>query len=400
MEQEEIIEQEEKNDSSPTNLSQKELKKEKKNLKKRNKFMVTGEAGLALKPDIKYRGPLSYRVMRIIGWLCFELSVLGLIMGIIVGISGDPNAEKLQPLIRVLKALRSYMMPFFLIANYSIILKERYSYKNLFRLYGSLTLLIIISFYLFSERYLDGALHIFFDTAEQRLNMKNAIFKQFASGGINVFLDLLLCTLFTYFVNYKPKKYFQGKKIYIFRSFAFLVVIYEIASFVLKILMAQQKINISTYLTPWVATKPPILFVAFVFITFFIKNREKLFIKHGGSKELYESFLQTNRNSLHVSVFMTIIFSIASIIDFLILVILIGVLSLKYGDMAMIIVDSYTTAGIGGGVGLIFISPILLLFSYTRRHKNKYIDRYIPIGGIIIAIFLVIEGIYFVLTHL
>ncbi len=36
----------------------------------------------------------------------------------------------------------------------------------------------------------------------------------------------------------------------------------------------------------------------------------------------------------------------------------------------------------------------MLLFSYTRTHKNEQIDTLIPVGAFILVIFSLIEGLY------
>ena len=43
---------------------------------------------------------------------------------------------------------------------------------------------------------------------------------------------------------------------------------------------------------------------------------------------------------------------------------------------------------------MIFLIPIILLFSYTRNHKNPKADTFIPIGGVALAFLVAIEGTY------
>lgn len=49
---------------------------------------------------------------------------------------------------------------------------------------------------------------------------------------------------------------------------------------------------------------------------------------------------------------------------------------------------------IGSHARMILLIPIVLLFSYNRRHKNQKVDSYITIGGIVLAVIVGIEGIY------
>ena len=57
-------------------------------------------------------------------------------------------------------------------------------------------------------------------------------------------------------------------------------------------------------------------------------------------------------------------------------------------------------SGIGAGISLALVAPIALLFSYTREPKNPKLDKFVPIGGIALMILIILEGTYFVLTHL
>jgi hypothetical protein len=43
---------------------------------------------------------------------------------------------------------------------------------------------------------------------------------------------------------------------------------------------------------------------------------------------------------------------------------------------------------------MIFLIPIILLFSYTRRHKNPDADIFVPIGGVAVAVLVGIESVY------
>lgn len=53
-----------------------------------------------------------------------------------------------------------------------------------------------------------------------------------------------------------------------------------------------------------------------------------------------------------------------------------------------------TAMGFGNAVQLILVAPIVLLFSYTRTHKNKLIDIFIPIVGIVCILLLYLQGGY------
>ena len=57
------------------------------------------------------------------------------------------------------------------------------------------------------------------------------------------------------------------------------------------------------------------------------------------------------------------------------------------------------TLGFGLSFPFLIVAPMFLLFSYTRQYKNKVIDILIPIGGVALTVFILIEGFYEVLIH-
>ncbi|MGX8685909.1 MAG: hypothetical protein ACSW73_03695, partial [Spirochaetales bacterium] len=50
--------------------------------------------------------------------------------------------------------------------------------------------------------------------------------------------------------------------------------------------------------------------------------------------------------------------------------------------------------GVGGASQLIFFAPIMLLFSYTRKHDNKIIDTLIPVLAIVLILIVYLQGFY------
>ena len=48
----------------------------------------------------------------------------------------------------------------------------------------------------------------------------------------------------------------------------------------------------------------------------------------------------------------------------------------------------------GEHYGMIFLIPVILLFSYTRTHENQKADIFIPIGGVALAFLVGLEGLY------
>ena len=52
------------------------------------------------------------------------------------------------------------------------------------------------------------------------------------------------------------------------------------------------------------------------------------------------------------------------------------------------------TLALGESVLLLLLSPLMLLFSYTRTHRNKRPDTLIPLAGIALIVLVYIEGGY------
>ena len=50
--------------------------------------------------------------------------------------------------------------------------------------------------------------------------------------------------------------------------------------------------------------------------------------------------------------------------------------------------------GFGASAPLIFMAPLVLLFSYTRTHKNRVFDAGIPFVGVVLIIFVYLESFY------
>ena len=77
--------------------------------------------------DISYRGPLSYRHLLVIGWICISFKVLDLLISL--GIKIDPNQPQwMLTLGKVAGFLGAFALPMFLIANFAIILDKKKTY--------------------------------------------------------------------------------------------------------------------------------------------------------------------------------------------------------------------------------------------------------------------------------
>ncbi len=362
--------------------------------------------------DIRYRGPLSYRHLQIMGW--FGISFLVLHTLIELGIMIDPNQPKwVLSLNAVASVVSEFALPLFMFANFAILLDRKKTFKAQLLTFSGLSLLVVILFLLVTEHYiLEVGTAIAGDKAGVQAQIDGYFLSRIRTGSLsfNLFVDMFLCTLLLFFLEYTPRKVFTGKKRYLFRMFALIPVVYEAGSLVIRILAYYGMISPPLIVYPLLTTKPPMSFVLFVILVLFIKIREFRFRKRGKTKQEYMEFTKTRLNSLQFSVFSSIMILVTGVID---LILLIGFSAFDIvvknmdhpeqvknaseqalEEMSMASARGVTGWGIGLHSTMIFIIPIILLFSYTRNHKNPKADIAIPIGGILLAVFVGIEGLH------
>ena len=363
-------------------------------MEKKRRFRRKKLSEVSLEHDIRYRGPLSYRHLRMFGWLCIVIAQVSLLLTLGGNIS-DQLQEQTMTLQTVLSVVASMSVPFLLLANYALILDTSDGYKRQFTIHIAATALIVVLSLFILNRYAVGTVAVLTGSRQTAIEQINLAVHSTKSGSVsfNLFIDLLLCTLFMYCLNARPKRFFQGKKIRILRAMAVLPVLYEAASIALRILAAQDKIVLDYNIFPFLTTKPPMMFLVFLVLAFFIKYRERLFCKNGRTHAEYDLFLKTRRNSLQFSVFTAIVFAVAGVLDSMILGFLANALLAHQsanGDLIFKMLD----LGIGGAGILLPMAPVVLLFSYTRTHKNQLMDYLIPVMGVLLSIFVYLEGAY------
>ena len=361
-----------------------------------------------LENDIKFRGPLSYRHLRIIGWVFLVLAQIAMILKFNMKLNADSTLS-LTPAYDVFSFMSSLPLPLFLIANFAIIIQKKDSIKKLVIFYlGVATLMYLIGTFV-TMHYVHGLIQSFTSNYYSYYNaslLMGTILSGMGRSGyaLNIFIDLLLCSLILFFATYKPKKIFKDKYLIIFRLFVILPIAYEIAGMFLKMCINLQAIEeISTFWFLLLPSKPPMLFFAYVVIVFLLKigelNRKKRKDYHDFSPE----HLKTNAHSLRVSIMLTIVFFIFIVLDIFALF-LGGFITYgmhpdlgRNGFLAGLIFA--LSLGFGDSAVSIFILPVVLLFSYNKTHKNKKVDTLIPVAGIALVAFIYLEGMYQVLSH-
>ena len=267
--------------------------------------------------DIKYRGPLSYRAFQIIGWIC--LVITQAVVVITMASKANPDtANHYATMAEGLSYIAAMSLPFLLLASFATMLNHNTSYhmqllKNL-----GLMLALAVLFYVGIYHYVAGSLSVMDpEPGHAERFIENMVYSRGGTGFIafNVFVDLFLCTLFLFFLCYRPKKLFQGKSVILLRLCAALPVAYELACIGWKWYSAKGIAHIPVQLFPFLTVKPPMTFLVFIVLAIYIKLRERHFLKHGKTYEEYQAFLMTNRNSLHFAVFTAVLLLVAGLLD-------------------------------------------------------------------------------------
>ena len=397
--------------------------------------------------DIRYQGPLNYQHFQMLGWLCIVATAAVLL--ITVGAKMDASVEtSLGGVKDVLNWVGTLSLPFLLIANFARILNNSEGYRKQLIKNGAAMAGIALGAILLLYRYVVGVMVELGLTQEQAvaffLNAAQITSKaRVGFISFNIFVDLFLCTLVMFFLNYRPKYIFKAPAARIvFRLFTVFPIAYELISLILKIRCARGEITLPLWSFPLLTVKPPMTFVLFIALAVYVKTREWRFRRHGKTHEEYQAFLKTRRNSRNFSVFLAVMLAVVSIFDLLIFLgmsvfetannivkdqeaaaleqaaetagteqaqlsdeELIATLAensptaeeigqekiVAYTEKSVRIMDA---VGFGGSVYLIFLAPLVLLFSYIRIPKNKQFSMLIPMiaAGLILVLYL--EGFY------
>ena len=340
-------------------------------------------------PDIKYRGPLSYRHIRIIAWVF--LAIQAFLTVSIIGRS--VSTIHLMPvwLENILAFFGDLSTPLFLMASFAIILMNRKSFRNLLVTY-------LIAFISFSSLAVFAYLH-YIHSLMSVLGLTDVQISDFATSifgskiQLNVFVDLSAFASIHFFISYTPTKHFQGKKIYIFRLLSLIPALYIIAGYVLRVLNGYDVINMPFYLLALLPTKSPLVHILFTICTLWLRHREKMFKHIGATDEQYQEFLKTNRNSLSFSVHVCILIVVFALIDIIFVGIFATLLEQKYGS-GPLVDQKLNLFCCGQCLSLLLAIPIIMLFSYNKKHKDNTLDIIIPIAGIALVAFAYIEGAF------
>ena len=346
--------------------------------------------------DIRFRGPLSYRAFQIIGWICLVITQSVIVISMASKVNPS-TADHYAKLAEVLYYVGAMALPFLLLASFATMLNHTSSYHMQLLKNFALMAALAAVFYFGVYHYALGTLTAMDPDPERAWRFLEGMIYSGGTGlfAFNVFVDLFLCTLFLFFLCYRPRKLFPGRWVLLLRLCAILPVAYELYCIGLKWYSTKGIIRIPVYFFPFLTVKPPMTFLVFIVLAIYIKLRERHFLKHGKTYEEYQEFLKTNRNSLHFAVFTAVLLLVAGLLDLLFFLDIASFEIIKLGNIDFFdpnLVLGATAMGFGNAIQLLLMPPFVLLFSYTRTHKNKLVDIFIPVVGILCIVIVFIQG--------
>ncbi|MBE5762697.1 MAG: hypothetical protein E7338_00545 [Clostridiales bacterium] len=349
-----------------------------------------------IKPnDIKYRGIFSYRYLRAFAWISIAISQIVLLHSASEAAYSWLYWGTGSQL--VLREFADMSMPLFLVATFAYILNRQKTHANMLIFYfASYFGIAILEVFMF-RRYAISIMSAMGVESKITAELLGALAGQKVQ--VNVFSDLAVLTAFNFFINYTPKKHFQGKYLKWFRVMCIIPILISITSYVVRWLGVNEEITLPIDVYPFLTTKSPYVHIIFIIISLWIKYREQLFLKFGATSDEYEKFLKTRRNSLSFSIQVSKLFALFSLIDFLTLFTFLVVGGIQ-GYESELVLAYAQSIGIGQCTGLFFTIPIVLLFSYTKSHKYQSIDIILPMVGVALFVLVYIEGAYEIALNL
>lgn len=376
----------------------KKEKRKRQNLLKVDILTVTPDG------DLPSRGPLSYRTLRVIAWFFFILAQVGVLLNLF-GKFDAGIARKYKVVTVIFRVLSSTMTPLFLIASFACIINGSRKIQNMLLVYGLGALAIIGGCLFMYYRYILGIME---HVVGMDKKTASATIVSMASGigsgylAFNMLLDLFLCTLFLFFILYEPKG-LSEKGLRAFRFGAAIPVLYETASFALKLFAGAGLIKLPLQLYPFLTTKPPLTFALFMMIAFYFGKQKKEFKTAGRTEEEYQAYLGTNFNSSRFSAYLNrCIFRIARV-DILLQIALAILLTCVIPKSAATLKSVWSQLfdnGFGESVSLLLIVPFIKLFSYTRSYKDRRADLLLPILTFAVLALIYNEALYRLLLYL
>ena len=355
--------------------------------------------------DSKFRGFFSYRHFKLMAWLFIVFSQIVLLAKL-------KEKQDVEPITSdsvrgIMSFLATLSLPMLLVSNLTVLINGSNNYKKLLMINGAATLGFFAGAVFVYEHYILNLFSILLGGRKSaNAAISDGLFSSDSGSFVvcNIFVDIFLCTLVVFFMNYTPNNHFQGNKIKIFRAMVFIPIIYEAVCLVLKVLSITHRIKLPLIVSPLLTTKSPLVFLIFLFMSGFIKRRENIFLKNNKTSDEYLEFLKTNTNSRDFSKFMICLILIFMVIDGIFYALTMFILvpdafsaPAAEIEMANSIIKKI---GIGESISLVSMIPFLYFYSYSKIYKKTLIDLLIPIASIGVIVFLYFESGFTILISL
>lgn len=338
-------------------------------------------------PDAKVIMPFSYRVLRIVGWVVMALGMIPLVKSTLP--IGQPFGFIAPELSHAFQIFSSISMPLFVVAALGLIVSKNKTFKEELIFYGVGMLGIAIAIIIGYERYIISLVNKLL--GDGREVVEHMLLQRFPKLlQCNVFVDLFLCALFSFFVEYEPKTRVFKKNKVIFRCLSVIPAAYSIFSFIISIFVRTGDLQIPVDFFPFLSTKHPLIIGVFFFVIVFLKCRSEHMRTIGKSEEEITRYENSNNRALTMSRLIGLGYAVIGIIDAIVLLIL-SITLYDIADFFMLLTNGYR---IGEASGAIFCIPFILLYSYKRKPKNPSLDLVINLIGIGLVAFIFIEGTY------
>ncbi len=369
----------------------------KKELKKKKNLEALLEYGNGR--DIKYRGPLGIRGIKIVAWVFMAFLAVGISMGLYYYVNKSKliDNDTYNIIWSIAGTLGELAVPCFMLSKFAIILKNGKGYVKNLLVYGGLAAAIVAGFYVLYFHFgleIAKAIASFSEDANP-MDGLNGIFAIIMNKKIafNVFIDMFLWFVFFTFFEYTPKILENRKAgLIAYRLCSLLPIIYVLITFVFKVLYSTGDVFVPPYLLILFPVTTPLVFVSLMVISLIMKNRKKKYIRIGGTTDNYDNYVKSNAGSFYFAKVTAIVFLVTGLVEFVFALIL----AIITGSDATVI----TLSGIGNCFAYVLFAPLILLFSYTRDYKNDKIDVVIPLAGIGIVVFIIVEGIFRIILSL
>lgn len=334
--------------------------------------------------DIKFRPFISANLLRLIAMVILGLAQIASVMMIYMKISGNLTDE-LQKELNFYKNLVNLSTPFILVTIIANITRDPQSLKKYcikYFIYAALFYAFeIILFRCFIVPFLEQTFMYMLNIEGQIPQVAHVIVLKMLSyisssfSNLNTFVDVFICSLFAFFVLYKPK-FKKQRSMKVFRSLSVLPILYIIASFVLIGLNRMGYISYGIEFGALLIHRSYVCLLFFIVIILYIKHKSKTMSQEDGQ---YLKYINTNRGLFYFNIVIISVLLVLCAFDFL----LSFIPNLEYFNVGS---SYYIIVGI----------PILLLFNSQRKKFTKTIN--ILIGFYMSVVGIIIVGMFILIS--